>query len=318
MIGMKYTQIGNNAVLSSVVGLGCWAIGGREWGRQLDSDSIAALKTAFDKGITHFDTAQGYNRGHAEELIGRSLHKVRHKIFIATKMLFTPAEKVEQSLMQSLQRLKTDYVDLLYIHWPKKNADFTGMMEALEIMRKKGCVRAIGVSNFTVDQMKEIMKAGTVDANQMCYNLLWRWPEKDLIPFCNDNGIAVVAYGTIAQGILTGKFTSELQFPPGDHRKKVILFDNEVWPSVYRGVEELKACALSVNMPLADLAVQWVLRRNGINTALVGARNAAQARENAAFLDNPADRAVFDQLTEISDRIIKNIPDTGNIFRWYP
>ncbi len=300
------------------LGMGCWAIGGRDWGSQLDSDSIDALKTAFELGITHFDTAQAYGKGHSEELIGKSLHKVRSEIFIASKMMYSPPDNVEKLLMQSLQRLKTDYIDLFYIHWPKRNVSLSAMMEKLVELKEKGIIRAIGVSNFSIDQMREVMKIGQIDAHQMCYNLLWRLPEREMISFCKQNDISVISYGTIGQGILTGKFQLKTTFAPDDHRKNTVLFGKDIWQDVYNAVQQFKEVALTINRPLIDCAIQWVIQREGIRTVLVGARNSNQVRQNAAAIKDQIDNNALDKLTEISDRVIKLIPEEGNIFRWYP
>ncbi|NLG16438.1 MAG: aldo/keto reductase [Fibrobacter sp.] len=310
--------IGTVPKRSSVLGLGCWAFGGADWGGQNDMESIEAIKAAFETGITHFDTAQSYGRGHSEELVGRALRGVRDKVFIASKTMFTPKERVEKSVLASLKRLGTEYIDLFYIHWPRKDADLEGMMEGLVSAREKGLIKGIGVSNFSVEQMKRVSKAGKIDAHQMCYNLLWRWGEKDLIPYCRENGISVVAYCSLAQGILTGKFSSTLQFVPGDHRKSTVLFDEQVWPHVYDGVEKLKSAALSATRPLNELAIRWILSRPGLSTVLAGARNSLQVHQNVKAMDGEIDPAVFDSFTSISDTIAASIPDTGNIFRWYP
>jgi myo-inositol catabolism protein IolS len=318
MINISSQMIGTIPKESSVLGLGCWAFGGSDWGDQDDIDSINAIKAAFDSGITHFDTAQAYGRGHSEELVGRALRDVREKVFIASKTMFTPREKVEKSIVASLKRLGTEYIDLFYIHWPRKGADLEGMMEGLVLAREKGMIRGIGVSNFSIEQMKSVAKIGHIDAHQTCFNLLWRWGEKELIPYCIENGISVISYSSLAEGILTGKFDRTLQFMPGDHRKGTVLFDNDVWPHVYNGVEELKEAARNLNRPLHELAIRWILSRPGVSTALVGARSSSQVYQNVKAMEGVIDQAAFDCLTKISDNIMNVVPDTGNIFRWYP
>jgi aryl-alcohol dehydrogenase-like predicted oxidoreductase len=303
---------------SSVLGLGCWAIGGRDWGIQNENDSLDAIKASYDRGITHFDTAQAYGKGHSEELLGRALKAVREKVFIASKMMFTQREKVEASIANSLKRLKTDYIDLFYIHWPKKNADLEGMMEGLIRAREKGLIKGIGVSNFSIEQMETLLRVGQIDAHQLCYNLLWRWPEYDIIPFCIEKKISIVTYSSIAQGILTGKFAKEIEFAAGDHRKYTVLFDKELWPLVYEGVENLKNIAENSGRSLLELAIRWVLSRQGVSTVLVGARNGSQVQSNVKSLHGEIDSTILDELTRVSNLIMKSIPDTGNIFRWYP
>lgn len=317
-VQLQSAKIGSVAKSSSVLGLGGWVFGGINWGTQSDNDSLDAIKAGYERGITHFDTAQAYGNGHSEELLGRALRGVRDKVFIASKMMFTKKEKVEVSILASLKRLKSDYIDLFYIHWPKKNADLEGMMEGLISAREKGMIRGIGVSNFSIEQIERLLRIGSIDAHQFCYNLLWRWPESNLIPFCIQKGISVITYSSIAQGILTGKFNREIEFTAGDHRKDTVLFDRELWPVVYEGVERLKEIAAVSGRSLLELAIRWILNRQGIATVLVGARNSYQVELNVKSLEGQIDGKVLDQLTEVSDSIMKGIPDTGNIFRWYP
>ena len=312
------TNIGSIKTSSSVLGLGCWALGGTDWGEQSDTDSIDAIKAAYEYGINHFDTAQAYGKGHSEELLGRALKGVRDKVFIASKMMFSPKMKVEASIQASLRRLKTDYIDLFYIHWPKRNADLEGMMEGLLEAKEKGLISGIGVSNFSVEQMKQVGSVGKIDAHQICYNLLWRSAESELIPYCHQNGISVITYSSIAQGILTGKFEREIDFAEGDHRKRTVLFENDVWPYVYECVGQLKGVAEETKRSLRDLAIRWVLSRPGISVALVGARNSFQVEQNVKAMAGLIDESVFDRLTCISKSFSKYIPDTGNVFRWYP
>ncbi len=312
------TETGLMPKKSAALGLGCWVFGGTDWGTQSETDSMDAIKASYDRGITHFDTAQSYGKGHSEQLLGRALKGVREKVFIASKMMFTQRDKVEASIISSLNRLKTEYIDLFYIHWPKKNADLEGMMEELNKAREKGLIRGIGVSNFSIEQIERLLRVGQIDAHQFCYNLLWRWPEHNLIPFCIEKGISIVTYSSLAQGILTGKFGKEIEFALRDHRKYTVLFEKEIWPLVYEGVECLKSAAQHSGRSLLELAIRWVLARQGISTVLVGARNSSQVQLNVKSLDGEIDGAILDELTRISDLVMKTIPDTGNIFRWYP
>jgi myo-inositol catabolism protein IolS len=305
-------------VTISKLGLGCWPLGGDQWGTQDDRDSVAAIAKAFESGINHFDTAQMYGRGHAEELLGNTLNHVRNKLFIATKILYLPKEKVEGAVAVSLRRLKTDYIDLLYIHWPKKNGALAEMMDALECLRRNGIIRLVGVSNFSVSQMQEVMKAGTIDVHQLCYNVLWRREELEAIPFCKRNGIGIVTYSSLAEGILTGKFGREVVFPRGDHRRNTVLFEKEVWPAVFEAVDRLKKVAEGARRPLSHCALRWLLLKEGIVSVLTGCRTTQQVTENVRSLEGSIEQGVFDRMTEISDRLVPLIPEAGNIFRWYP
>ncbi|NPV45980.1 MAG: aldo/keto reductase [Armatimonadetes bacterium] len=302
------------------LGLGCWAFGGSQWGGQEDEDSRAAMQAAYDLGVNHFDTAQGYGAGRSEQLVGEFLQGRRDEVYLATK--FFPSEQTAQyardQLEVSRQRLQTDYIDLFYIHWPKTGADLRPVMEGLEAERSKGRLLSIGVSNFSPEQMDQVSEVGKIDAHQLCYNLFWRYPERDVIPYCVEHDIAVVTYSSIAQGILTGKFPKEPTFKEGDSRPGTVYFDPEVWPHVYEGVERLKALSEECQRTLTHLAIRWVLAQPGVASELVGARNAQQMQDNAAALDGDIPADVFSRMTEISDEVMSHIPDVGNIFRFYP
>lgn len=302
----------------SKLGLGCWAHGGDMWGRQNDADSEAALRAAVECGITHFDTAQAYGRGHGEELIGRVLRPLYDKIFVATKIPYTLREDVDAAVSHSLRRLRTDAIDLLYIHWPKRNANLRGMMAAMEKLRSRGTVRYIGVSNFSVAQMREAMQAGTIDAHQLCWNLLWRRGEREVIPFCKDSNVAVVTYGSLAEGILTGKFGPAPRFARGDHRSSTVLFDQLVWPRVFSAVQRLSGIAREAGQPLGLCALRWLMEKAGIASALAGARSPGQVIDNAKSMETAVGRDILDRMTAVSDDLQQFFPDEDNIFRWYP
>jgi myo-inositol catabolism protein IolS len=304
--------------LPTRLGLGCWALGGDQWGSQDDRDSLATIAAALESGVNHFDTAQMYGKGHGEELLGKALKNSRSNAFIATKILCLPKDKVEGAVTVSLRRLKTDYIDLLYIHWPKKNCDLAGMMEALEQVRRKGLIRRIGVSNFSAAQMREVMKAGKIDSHQLCWNVIWRREETETIPFCRQHGIAIVTYSSLAEGILTGKFGKEIDFQQGDHRKFTVLFEKTVWPHVHDAVDKLKSVAEEAKRPLAHCAIRWLLSQEGIMSVLTGARSPEQAASNAESLAGDIEKLSLDRMTEISNELAPRIPEAGNIFRWYP
>jgi aryl-alcohol dehydrogenase-like predicted oxidoreductase len=192
------------------------------------------------------------------------------------------------------------------------------LMEGLEQARRQGKIGAVGVSNFSVAQMQQVAEVGTIDAHQLCYNLLWRFPEQDVIPYCREHHIAVVTYSSIAQGVLTGKFPRHPQLPPRDQRARTVHFDEQVWPQVYDGVEAMKAVAAQAERPLAHLAIRWVLHQPGITAVAVGARTPEQVEQNWQALTGALDESVFAALTVISDQVMPVIPDTGNPYRYTP
>ena len=312
-------RIGDVSKEHKTLGLGCWTFGGAQWGGQDDGESLRAMARALELGLTHFDTASGYGSGHSERLVGGFMDGKRDKIFLASKQSAQKnKQKFTKAIHASLERLSTDYIDLYYIHWPRSNVDMRPTMEALVEAKEAGIFGAIGVSNFSVEQMAAVSEVGRIDAHQLCYNLLWRWAEADIIPYCIEHGIAIVTYSSIAQGILTGKFPKNPEFADGDQRPNTTLFGPDVWPHVFECVEEMKNPAREIERPLNYLAVQWVMRQPGVTSVLVGARNAMQVEENVAATDIEIDQSIMDRMTQISDDVKGNIPNTGNIFKYYP
>jgi len=285
-----------------------------------DADRIGAMEAAFEAGIRHFDTGAGYAKGHSEELLGQFLAGKRDELFIASKAHsddLTPDAMLRQ-VEGSLRRLRVDVIDLYYIHWPRAGRDMRGPMEGLEQARRQGKIRAAGVSNFTVAQMQQVEEAGTIDAHQLGHNLLWRFAEQDVIPYCARQGITVVAYSALAHGILTGKFGPQAHLDASDQRHTILPFRPDVWPAVHAGVERLKALAAANGLPLAALAIRWLLAQPHINSVVVGARDRAQSQANAAILDDGVSPAVLHEATKISDEVASHIPDVGNLFDYYP
>jgi len=281
---------------------------------------VATMEAALQHGITHFDTASDYGDGDSELLIGQLLKGRRDKVYLASKAATDDMSAILMLDMinKSLARLQTDVIDLYYIHWPRKGRDMRPLMEGLETARSQGKIKAIGVSNFSVEQMQQVAEVGRIDANQLCYNLLWRFDEADVIPYCLAHRIAVVTYSSIAQGILAGKFPRHLDLPPGDSRGRTVHFDEAVWPHVYEAVEQFKQVAQECNRSLLHLAIRWVLHRPGINCAVVSSRNPQQLTDNAEALNGEIPDSIIDRMTAISDEAMKYIPNTGNVYRYYP
>jgi aryl-alcohol dehydrogenase-like predicted oxidoreductase len=281
-----------------------------------DPNLLDAMQAMFDNGIRHFDTGAGYGGGHSEALYGRFVKGRRSEVYLASKA--DPAQSTAEAMLAevegSLRRLETDSIDLYYIHWPRTGRDMRPVMEGLERARAQGKVAAVGVSNFSVGEMRQVQEVGTIDVHQLGYNLLWRQAEAEILPFCVANGIDVVSYSTLAHGILTGKFPRHPELPDGDQRHRILPFRSDVWPHVHEGVEKLKAIAAELGRPLMHLAVRWNLARPGVGSVLVGARNREQAVANVAALSGSVPDDVIDRMTAISDEIIRHVPDADNLF----
>ncbi len=290
---------------------------------QGEADILAAMEAALDNGITHFDTASGYGNGYSERLIGRFMaadSSRRDRIFLASKFASDDisAQAMIKAIDDSRLRLQTDMIDLYYIHWPRTGRDLRPLIEGLETARQQGKVQAIGVSNFSVEQMTQLSEVGQIDAHQLGYNLLWRYDEQDVILYCAEHNIAVVVYSALAHGILAGKYQRQLDFIKGDQRWSITLFRDTVWPHVYEATETFKALAARTDHPLTHLAIQWLLHQRGVTSVLVGAKNKAQALANVKALQAKVPDNVLGELTMLSNRALHYIPDEGNPFGYHP
>jgi aryl-alcohol dehydrogenase-like predicted oxidoreductase len=317
-------QIGPGEKQHKPIGFGGWSFGPDQWSGQEDTNLLGAMESALEHGITHFDTADGYGDGHSERLLGRFMAAEpgrREKIFLATKYQSDniSAQDMLQAVDVSRERLQTDMIDLFYIHWPRAGKDIRPWMEGLETARQQGKIRAIGVSNFSVADMEMVSEVGRIDAHQLPYNLLWRFAERDIIPYCIEHNISVVTYSSIAHGILAGRFGLDVEFPVGDQRRSgIVLFRDDVWPTVHEGVEAFKGVAERAGRSLIHLAIRWVIHQSSVTSVLVGARNTRQAESNAQALDGAIPDSVFDELTAISDGLMQRIPDIGNPYGHHP
>ncbi|MCX7028844.1 MAG: aldo/keto reductase [Spirochaetes bacterium] len=301
----------------SRLGIGCWQFG--DMGSEVVPEAQAAgvVAAALDAGVNHFDTAQGYGAGRSEAVLGRALAG-KPQAFVATKMNMAGAAETRAGVRASRERLGRDCIDLFYIHWPREGMDPAPMMEALEEARSRGWVRYVGVSNFSVQQMRDASRAGRIDAHQLCYNLLWRFPEEDVIPYCRENGIVLVSYSSLAQGLLSGAIPREPRFAPGDPRASTVYYDPEVWPHVRDGIEELAAIAAKAGRPLSHLALRWLTDSGTIASVLVGSRNRDHLAGNLTAFEGTVDPSAMRLLDEASRRIQRHIPRIGNIFKYYP
>ena len=284
------------------------------------TELLRTMETALECGVNHFDSAADYGQGASERLLGEFLAGRRERVFVASKSTVDEmdAELMEREVDGSLSRLGVDVIDLFYIHWPRQGKDPRPLMEGLRRAKEKGKIRFLGVSNFSVEQMDRVREVAPLDAHQTGYNLFWRKPEQAIVPYCRDNGIAVVTYSSIAQGIMTGKFPLDVEFSSGDPRTAIVFFRDDVWPHIHAAVDELKPLVAESGRTLVELGIRWVLSHDGVTTAVVGARNEDQLRANAAALEGEISQEVFRRMTEISDRVQPYFPDVPNMYDYLP
>lgn len=316
-------RIGPGGKTHSPLGFGGFYFDATQWAGDNAEIVLAAMKRALEKGLNHFDTATEYGHGQSERLIGQFLAAEpgrRERIFLASKYQANDIsfEDMLAAVDASCARMQTDSIDLYYIHWPRAGKDLRPWMEALETARQQGKISTIGVSNFSVEQMQQVSEVGRIDAHQLPYNLLWRFADRDVIPYCEANKIAVVTYSSLAHGALGGRFQRNQAFPAGDQRRNIVLFRPDVWPQVYDAIESFKRIGERIRRPVLHLALRWLLHQSGITSVLVSARNPEMVDSNAQVLEGDIADDVFEELTAISDRLMQQIPDTGNPYDHHP
>lgn len=287
---MEYTEVSDLGFKISRLTLGTWAIGGWQWGGTDEEESISTILRAIDMGVTTIDTAPIYGFGKSEELVGEAIqqHGNREELQIATKLGLewdeqqnvrrnSSRERILKEVEDSLRRLQTDYIDIYQIHWPDLQTNFKETAETMAELLEEGKIRAIGVSNYSVDQIKEFQKTAPVHTSQPPYNLFERGIEKDLLPFCRDNNITLLTYGALCRGLLSGKMDANREFRKGDLRRNADpKFQGGTFTRHLEAVDKLKEYAAQhLKKEVLHLAVRWVLDK-GVDSAIWGARRPEQ------------------------------------------
>ncbi len=247
---MQLRTLGMSDLKISPILMGTWQAGKEMWVGIDDAQSTLAIRAAVEAGITTFDTAAAYGKGHSERILGAALAGVRTEVILATKVFANRLKfnQVIDSCHQSLKNLKTDYIDLYQIHWPAgsfgtKAVPVEETLAAMNELKEKGKIRAIGVSNFSRAQLEEATRYARIDSLQSPYSLFWRNVERDAMSYCRENNISILAYSPMAQGLLTGKFRQGHEFEKGDHRQKNRLFKPENFRRAQKALDELRPIA---------------------------------------------------------------------------
>ena len=285
---MQLRSLGKSDLKISPILMGTWQAGKEMWVGIDDTQTTSAIRAAFEAGITTFDTAETYGKGHSERVLGAAVSDFRDRVILATKVFpnHLKAEQVIEACHRSLKNLKTDIIDLYQIHWPAgsfgtKAVTIGETMGALNQLKEEGKIRAIGVSNFSGRQLEEASQYGRIDSFQPPYSLFWRHVENDAMPYCVANDITILAYSPMAQGLLTGKFAKDHKFQKGDHRASNRLFMPENFQRVHQALDRLRPLAEENKISLGQLALAWIISHTGA-CAIAGARSADQAAQNAA------------------------------------
>ncbi|GHV91389.1 oxidoreductase [Spirochaetia bacterium] len=300
---MEYATFGRTDSKISRISFGCWEMGGTQWEHTSDEINTQAIYRALDKGINSFDTAEGYGDGHSEEVLGKALQGKRNEVFVATKVApkNLRAPDVRSSITNSLKRLRMDYVDLYYIHWPNKDIPLEETMGELLKVQKEGLIRHIGVSNFSLSQIKDALSFGRIEAIQNEYSLLQRDIEAEILPFCKNESISVLSYSSIAKGILTGIFHfGGTKIKESDFRALRRLFLPDHLEKEKELLDAMKEIADRSNIPLSQLAIAWLFSKPGLSSALVGTQSEKHLMENINAVGlslSPQDTATLDKVS---------------------
>ncbi len=290
---MNYRNIPKTDLKVSEICLGTWAMGNDFWGDVDDDASIRTIQAALDSGINFIDTAPAYGAGHAEGVVGKAIKGRRDKMILGTKTGVTRTsdsflrdlrpETILREIDESLSRLGTDYIDLYQIHWPDVNTPLEDSLETLLKLQEQGKFRYLGVSNFTMELMEQAKSLVNIVSLQPNYSMLQRKIEETLVPYCLKNEIGLTTYGTLAGGLLTGKYRELPSFEENDNRSHFYnYYRPEIWPQIQGLLALLDDFAEKYECPVSHIAIAWALQQPGIISVLVGAKNEKQAISNAA------------------------------------
>ncbi|MDO4334024.1 MAG: aldo/keto reductase [Eubacteriales bacterium] len=307
---MEYKRLGNGSVKVSPIILGCWSMGGDYFGSVEDENSIACIRTYLEHGINTFDTAEIYGNGRAEEVLGRALAGVDRESYVAISKVWPahyPLADMEKACDDSLRRLGMDYLDVYFLHYPPQGMTVGQAMENMNVLKEKGKIRSIGVSNFTLEMLTEARKYGEVDVIQPCYNLLWRYIDRDLLPYCTQNEIGVIPYSTLAQGLLTGKFQKDTPISGG--RARAALFQPGVYEKCLKVTDVLIELGKKYEKNATQICINWLVKNERLTAPIVGGADRAHAMENIAALDFVLEREDYDRIDEISRDFCSQMPE---------
>ncbi|TFH27163.1 MAG: aldo/keto reductase [Bacteroidia bacterium] len=308
---MKKRALGKSGLPVSRIALGAWAIGGWMWGGSDKKDSLRAIESCLDYGITSIDTAPVYGFGHSEKVLGEAIKGKRDRYEILTKCgmrwegnkgeyffttndnsgiqrdvyKYSGKESIIAECEESLLRLGTDYIDLYQIHWPDHTTPIKEAMEAFSILLQQGKIKAAGVSNYSVEQMDKASGVVELSSNQVPYSMVRREIEEDVVPWCLENDCGILAYSPLQRGLLTGKITPDYPFAPGDSRPETSHFKINNLIRTNKFLEKINPMAQEKGVTLSQLVIAWTLLQPGITVALVGARTEEQVKQNAGALD---------------------------------
>jgi myo-inositol catabolism protein IolS len=335
---MEFRTFGQTGLTVSALGFGSWPMAGRSYGGIDQASAAAAVQRALDVGVNCFDTAPAYGLGEAEQMLGRALGRRRSDVILVSKCGITLPEgsteavrdcgpaAITREVELSLARLGTDYLDVVLLHWPELATPFEDSMLALDGLVASGKTRFAGVSNFTLGQMRRCMAVRRIDVVQIGYHLFDRRLEKDVLPYCAQHEIGVMGYGSLAHGLLSGTFSPSTTFAPDDWRSAGIIFGQPLlrggnFRANVAVVSRLTAeIAEPRGLPVAQVALAWVLQNTAISTALVGARTPGEVDANegavSVVLSEPELRRIDQIMLGAAGRVAEFRPLESTMEQW--
>lgn len=321
---MEKRTCGESGIEISPMGIGCWAYGGGDyWGPQAQSDVTEVAHAALDAGINFFDTAEGYNAGRSEEALAIALKGRRHEAVIGTKVSTPDPGTIREHCEASLRRLQTDYVDIYMIHWPHDEFAIEESMAELTCLREDGLIRAIGVSNFGVGQLTEAIDTGEpIAVNQLCYNLLSRAIEPELLPLCQRNNVGILGYMPLLQGILTGKYKRAEEIPPvhsrfrhfGADRANASHGEEGAEEELFETIERIRSIAEAEQVPMSRIAIAWAMAKPGITCMLVGTRNIGELQQNLHAVAYSLSADIIENLDKVTKPLLEKMGANPDYF----
>ncbi len=339
---MKYRDCGDSGLRLPVMGIGCWSYGGGDyWGDQSQDDVDAVINAALDAGCNYFDSAEAYNAGDSESALGKALKNRREEAIVGTKV--SPSNCQPETLRHhceaSLQRLGMDYIDLYMIHWPlhsysvskftsdenliKNPPRLDSAVQTLEELQKEGKIKHIGISNFGVTQMNEILELGVkIAVNQLPYSLLFQPVEAEILPYCRARGIGVIGYMSLMQGLLVGKYEEADSVPPNRTRVRHFRGDRPGSRHGEAGAEKetfetlgkIRVIAEELGLPMHLLSVAWSIANADVTCTIVGARDKDQFLDNLKALDIELNEETATALSNATDLLMTKLGTGIDLF----
>ena len=334
---MEMRKCGNSDLQLSALGMGCWAFGGGEyWGDQNQSDVDQTVRRAVELGINYFDSAEAYNDGRSEESLGKAIRELpRDRLVIGTKI--NPGNAYPEMLVEhceaSLRRLGTDYIDLYMVHWPihphsirhftndeaviENPPDAEEAFAVMANLQQQGKIRHLGVSNFAKPVMEQVLRFGAkVVVNELPYSLLTRAIEGDTLPYCRENGVGVIGYMTLLQGLLADIYPTLSDVPTWQRRTRHFHHtscdlcrhgEDGAEEETNQALAQIRTIANEAGMAVPEIALKWALVREGITCALVGARNVAELEANVRAASEPLAAEFVEKLNEATQSLMEKL-----------